>query len=124
MGWVDGARIRILITNIFIGWEVDLGFVENSRERLPSVVSSLISQKEGKRKDTVRRLAERFPFRAMRRALFAIKFQGSGMEEPKGDSYRYHVTTNCIDKAKEQGLKAEHCVPCLQDILMQGSRLH
>ena len=34
-------------------------------------------------------------------------------EEPKDDVYRYHLSTNSLTKAKEQGLKAEHLLALL-----------
>ena len=111
---VDGALIRFFISNI-LHWlgQVDLGFAENSKEPTAFRVSSLISQKEEPGKITV---ASSGKISIPREAPRVVRYQVSRFcewEEPKGDVYRYHVTTKSLTKAKEQGLKAEHLLSLL-----------
>jgi hypothetical protein len=113
---VDGALVRYFITNI-LHWlgQVDLGFTEGSNQ--PSAfritnIEALISNIEDKKlhvssqgKITVPRLTPR-----------VVRYQLARFcesDEGKNDEYKYHITTNSLTKAKEQGLKAEHLLSLL-----------
>ena len=41
-------------------------------------------------------------------------------EDPKEDTYRYHISTNSLTKAKEQGLKVEHLLALLSKHIDAG----
>jgi hypothetical protein len=111
---VDGALIRFFITDI-LHWlgQVDLSSAEGAKEPTAFRVSSLVNQKEERGKMTV---ASSGKISIPRDAPRVVRYQVSRFcewEEPKGDVYRYHITTNSLTKAKEQGLKAEHLLSLL-----------
>ena len=111
---VDGALIRFFITNI-LHWlgQVDLSIAEGSKEPTAFHLSSFVGGKEERGKITVTSSGK---ISIPREAPRVVRYQISRFcewEETKGDVYRYHVTTNSLTKAKEQGLKAEHLLSLL-----------
>jgi len=111
---VDGALIRFFITNI-LHWlgQVDVSIAEGSREPTAFRLSSFVGGKEERGKITVTSSGK---ISVPRETPRVVRYQVSRFcewEEPKGDIYRYHVTTNSLTKAKEQGLKAEHLLSLL-----------
>ena len=111
---VDGALIRFFITNI-LHWlgQTDLSIAEGSREPTAFRLSPLVGGKEEPGKITVTSSGK---ISIPRNAPRVVRYQVSRFcewEDTKGDVYRYHVTTNSLTKAKEQGLKAEHLLSLL-----------
>ena len=111
---VDGALVRFFITNI-LHWlgQVDLSTSEGatnptafrliSSERTQDENGKIIVSSNGK--ISIERTASR-----------VARYQISRFCEWDGerkDVYQYHVTTNSLTKAKEQGLKAEHLLALL-----------
>jgi len=111
---VDGALIRFFITNI-LHWlgQADLSIAEGSTSVTAFRLSSFDSMKEEKGKITVTSSGKISIPRDAPRVLRYQVSRFSEWEEAKGDVYRYHVTTNSLTKAKEQGLKAEHLLSLL-----------
>jgi hypothetical protein len=113
---VDGALIRYFITNILhrLG-QVDLSVAEGATEptafriatpdsRIESIENKHLSV-SSQGKITVPKLSPR-----------VVRYQVSRFcewDEPKGDDFRYRVTTHSLAKAKEQGLKPEHLLSLL-----------
>ena len=111
---VDGAFIRFFITEI-LHWlgQVDLSIAEGAKEPTSFRIASLVNQKEERGKITV---ASSGKITIPRDAPRVVRYQISRFcewEESKGDVYRYHITTNSLTKAKEQGLKVEHLLALL-----------
>jgi hypothetical protein len=113
---VDGALIRFFITGI-LHWlgQVDLSIAEGSREptafRIPkpdSQISKIENDKlhiSSQGKITAPRLTPR-----------VVRYQLARFcewDEEKNGEYKYHITTNSLTRAKEQGLKAEHLLSLL-----------
>lgn len=111
---VDGALIRFFIKDILY-WlgQVDLSIAEGSREPTAFRLSSFVGGNEERGKITVTSSGK---ISIPRDTPRVIRYQVSRFckwEDTKGDVYRYHVTTNSLTKAKEQGLKAEHLLSLL-----------
>ncbi|MEP7133595.1 MAG: helicase-associated domain-containing protein [Chloroflexota bacterium] len=111
---VDGALIKYFITNI-LHWlgQVDLSIAEGATEPTTFRISSLDNKKEEKEKLSI---ASTGKISIPRDAPRVVRYQVSRFcewEEPKGDDFRYRISTHSLAKAKEQGLKIEHLLPLL-----------
>ena len=111
---VDGALIKYFITNILY-WlgQVDLSIAEGSAEATSFRVSSFEGGKEERGKIAVTSSGK---ISIPRDAPRVVRYQVSRFcewEEPKGDDFRYRISTHSLAKAKEHGLKIEHLLPLL-----------
>jgi len=111
---VDGALIKYFITNI-LHWlgQIDLSTVEGASEPTSFRLSSFENVKEEKGEISV---SSNGKISIERTALRVVRYQISRFCEwdgEKKDAYQYHVTTNSLIKAKEQGLKPEHLLALL-----------
>ncbi len=112
---VDGALIKFFITNIlhFLG-QVDLSFAEGATEPTAFRISSYEGQKEEKGKLAVSSNGRiTIPHNAPRVIRYQVSRFCAWDEEKGNGEYKYHITTNSLTKAKEQGLKAEHLLALL-----------
>jgi hypothetical protein len=130
---VDGAFIKYFITNI-LHWlgQVDLSVAEGATEPTSFRLSSFESMKDERGKISV---SSNGVINIERTAPRVVRYQVSRFcewEEPVGrvaertlapgasagvetkrDGFRYHISTNSLTKAKEQGLKAEQLLALL-----------
>jgi hypothetical protein len=111
---VDGALIKYFITDI-LHWlgQVDLSVAEGATEPTAFRVASLENRKEERGKIAVSSSGR---ISIPRDAPRVVRYQVSRFcewDEEKKDDYQYHVTTNSLTKAKEQGLKAEQLLALL-----------
>ncbi len=111
---VDGALIKYFITDI-LHWlgQVDLSIAEGATEPTSFRLSSFDGKKDEKGKITVSSSGK---ISISRDAPRVIRYQVSRFcewDDEKKDAYQYHVTTNSLTKAKEQGLKAEQLLALL-----------
>lgn len=111
---VDGALVKYFITEI-LPWlgQLDLSIAEGAIEPTAFRISTTQNEKEEKGKISVSSNGRiSIPSDAPR----VVRYQVSRFcqwEEPKNWIYRYHLTTNSLAKAKEQGLKVEHLLALL-----------
>jgi hypothetical protein len=111
---VDGALIKYFITNI-LHWlgQVDLCAAEGAAEPTSfRIISSLAISKEDKKLHISSQGLISIPRLAPR----VVRYQVSRFcewDDPKGDVYRYRISTNSLKRAKEQGLKVEHLLALL-----------
>ncbi|HEY5731204.1 MAG TPA: helicase-associated domain-containing protein, partial [Anaerolineales bacterium] len=111
---VDGALIKYFITDILY-WlgQVDLSIAEGASEPTAFRLSSFDGVKDEKGRISV---ASNGKISVERTAPRAVRYQISRFcewDEMKGDAYQFHITTNSLTKAKEQGLKPEHLLALL-----------
>ncbi len=111
---VDGALVKYFITNI-LHWlgQVDLSFAEGGTEPTAFRLSSFENKKEERGKIAVTSSGK---ISIERTAPRVVRYQISRFcewDDEKKDEYQYHVTTNSLAKAKEQGLKAEQLLALL-----------
>jgi len=111
---VDGALIKYFITDI-LHWlgQVDLSVAEGATEPTSFRLSSFESMKEERGKISV---SSNGLISIEQTAPRVIRYQVSRFcewDELKQDIYRYHISTNSLTKAKEQGLKAEQLLALL-----------
>ena len=113
---VDGALIRYLITNILF-WlgQVDLGIAEGSNQptafRIINIESRIASIEDKKL-----HVSSQGKLTAPRLTPRVVRYQLARFcewDEEKNEQFRYHITTNSLAKAKEQGLKPEHLLSLL-----------
>lgn len=118
---VDGALIKYFITNI-LHWlgQVDLciaeGAIEPTSFRIRSNVESQTSDVRPSTFDAKIHVSSQGLISVPRLAPRVVRYQVSRFcewEEPKDDIYRYHISTNSLVKAREQGLKVEHLLALL-----------
>jgi hypothetical protein len=111
---VDGALIKFFITDILhLLGQVDLSVAEGASEATAFRISSFEGEKEEKGKISVSSSGK---ISVPRNAPRVVRYQVSRFcecDEMKNDEYKYHITTNSLTKAKEQGLKAEHLITLL-----------
>jgi hypothetical protein len=111
---VDGALIKFFITDILhLLGQVDLSVAEGASEATAFRISSCEGEKEEKGKISVSSSGK---ISVPRNAPRVVRYQVSRFcecDEMKNDEYKYHITTNSLTKAKEQGLKAEHLITLL-----------
>ena len=106
---VDGALVKYFITNI-LHWlgQVDLSIAEGAAEVTAFRIVSFEGGKEERGKLTV---SSNGRISVPRDVPRVVRYQVSRFcewEQLKDDEYRYHISTNSLSKAREQGLKAEH----------------
>jgi hypothetical protein len=121
---VDGALIKFFITDILhLLGQADLSIAEGSNEPTafkirsqveePALSSSKGQRSEEKGKITVTSGGK---ISIPRQAPRVVRYQVSRFcewDEDQNGAYKYHITTNSLTKAKEQGLKAEHLLALL-----------
>lgn len=111
---VDGALIKFFITNVlFMLGQVDLSIAEGASEPTAFRVVTFEGEKEERGKIAV---SSNGKISIPRAAPRVVRYQVSRFcewDEDKNGDYRYHITTNSLAKAKEQGLKAEHLIALL-----------
>jgi XPB/Ssl2-like helicase family protein len=113
---VDGALIRYFITNILY-WlgQVDLGFTEGSNQPTAFRITSIESRTANVENKKLH-VSSQGKITAPRLMSRVVRYQLARFcewDEDKRDEYRYHITTNSLTKAREQGLKAEHLLSLL-----------
>ncbi len=111
---VDGALIKYFITDI-LHWlgQVDLSMAEGATEVTGFRLSAFESKKVESGKVSV---SSNGKISIERMAPRVVRYQISRFcewDDEKKDTYQYHVTTNSLTKAKEQGLKAEQLLSLL-----------
>ena len=111
---VDGALIKYFITNILY-WlgQVDLSIAEGAIEATAFRITSFEGGKEERGKIAV---TSNGKISIPRDAPRVVRYQVSRFcewDDPKGDDFRYRISTHSLAKAKEQGLKIEHLLPLL-----------
>ncbi len=111
---VDGALIKYFITKI-LHWlgQVDLSIAEGAAEPTSFRLSPFESMKEERGKISV---ASNAKISIERTAPRVVRYQISRFcewDDDKKSEYQYHITTNSLTKAKEQGLKAEQLLALL-----------
>lgn len=111
---VDGALVKFFVTNIlYMLGQVDLSVAEGATEPTAFRIVTLQGEKEERGKIAVTSGGKVSIPRAAPRV---VRYQVSRFcewDEDKNGDYRYHITTNSLSKAKEQGLKAEHLLVLL-----------
>jgi hypothetical protein len=113
---VDGALIKFFITTILY-WlgQVDLCTAEDAIE--PTSFRVLNSQSHlASKEDNKINISSQGLISVPRLAPRVVRYQVSRFcewDHPKEDSYRYHISTNSLTKAREQGLKIEHLLALL-----------
>jgi hypothetical protein len=111
---VDGALIKFFITHIlFMLGQVDLSTAEGAAEPTAFRIVTFEGEKVESGKVGVTSGGR---VSVPRTAPRVVRYQVSRFcewDEEKQDDYRYHITTNSLAKAKEQGLKAEHLLALL-----------
>ncbi len=111
---VDGALIKFFVMDVLhsLG-QVDLSIADGAAEPTTFRTSSFESEKEEKGKISI---SSNGKISIPRTAPRVVRYQVSRFcewDEPKEDMYRYHISTNSLTKAREQGLKAEHLLALL-----------
>jgi hypothetical protein len=113
---VDGALIRYFITNILY-WlgQVDLGFTEGSNRPTAFRITN-IESRTANIEDKKLHVSSQGKITAPRLMPRVVRYQLARFcewDEEKNEQFRYHITTNSLTKAREQGLKAEHLLSLL-----------
>lgn len=111
---VDGALIKYFITGI-LHWlgQVDLSVAEGASEPTAFRISNFEGEKEERGRISVSSNGRIFiPRNAPRVVRYQISRFCEWDEEGSGE-YKFHLTTNSLTRAKEQGLKAEHLLALL-----------
>lgn len=111
---VDGALIRYFITDI-LHWlgQVDLSVAEGSAQ---PTAFRLTEHTPRSTEDGKLHISSNGKIAAPRLTPRAVRYQLARFcewDEEKPDEYRYHVTSNSLTRAKEQGLKVEHLLALL-----------
>jgi len=111
---VDGALIKFFINSILhsLG-QVDLSAAEGASEPTAFRISTIQEQREEAGKIVV---SSNGRISIPQNAPRVVRYQVSRFcewEEPKEGTYRYHISTRSLSKAKEQGLKVEHLLALL-----------
>jgi hypothetical protein len=111
---VDGALIKFFIVGVLhsLG-QVDLSVAEGAVEPTAFRISTFEGEKEEKGKLAI---SSNGKISIPRTAPRVIRYQVSRFcewDEEKNGDYRYHITTNSLSKAREQGLKPEHLLVLL-----------
>ena len=113
---VDGGLVKYFITNI-LHWlgQVDLGFTEGSNQptsfRIINIESRIAAGEDSKL-----HVSSQGKITAPRLSSRVVRYQLARFcewDDEKNEQFRYHITTNSLAKAKEQGLKAEHLLSLL-----------
>ena len=115
---VDGALIKYFITHI-LHWlgQVDLCIAEGATEPTSFQISTQSVQSLGTTGENQKiHISSQGLISVPRLAPRVVRYQISRFCEwdaPKEDVYRYHISTNSLAKAREQGLKVEHLLTLL-----------
>jgi len=119
---VDGALIKYFIMDI-LHWlgQVDLSIAEGAVEPTSFRLSSFESMKEESNGLSLSKggkisVTSNGKISIERTAPRVVRYQVSRFcewDDEKKDEYQYHVSTNSLTKAKEQGLKAEQLLALL-----------
>ena len=113
---VDGALIRYFITNILF-WlgQVDLSIAEGSNQptafRIINIESRIPIIEDRKL-----HVSSQGKITAPRLTPRVVRYQLARFcewDEEKNEQFKYHITTNSLAKAREQGLKPEHLLSLL-----------
>ena len=113
---VDGALIRYFITNILF-WlgQVDLSIAKESNQptafRIINIESRIPIIEDRKL-----HVSSQGKITAPRLTPRVVRYQLARFcewDEEKNEQFKYHITTNSLAKAKEQGLKPEHLLSLL-----------
>jgi len=113
---VDGALIRYFITNILF-WlgQVDLSIAEESNQptafRIINIESRIPIIEDRKL-----HVSSQGKITAPRLTPRVVRYQLARFcewDEEKNEQFKYHITTNSLAKAREQGLKPEHLLSLL-----------
>lgn len=118
---VDGALIKFFIMEILhsLG-QVDVSIAEGAAEPTAFRISAFEGTKEEKGKVSI---SSNGKISIPQDAPRVVRYQVSRFcewDETKEDTYRYHVSTTSLTKAKEQGLKAEHLLALLTKHTVAG----
>jgi hypothetical protein len=118
---VDGALVKFFITDILhtLG-QVDISIAETASEPTAFRAVTFQGEKEEKGKIAV---SSNGKISIPKNAPRVVRYQVSRFcewEEPKEDTFRYHISTNSLTKAKEQGLKVEHLLALLRKHIDAG----
>jgi len=118
---VDGALVKFFTTNILhaLG-QVDLSIAEGTSEPTAFRISTPPGEKEERGKIAV---SSNGKISIPRNAPRVVRYQVSrfcAWDEPKEDTYLYHISTSSLTKAKEQGLKVEHLLALLSKHVNAG----
>lgn len=110
---VDGALVKFFITDILhsLG-QVDLSIAEGATEPTAFRITSV----EGKEEKGRIAVSSNGKISIPRTAPRVVRYQVSRFcewDDEKNGDYRYHITTNSLTQAREQGLKAEHLLALL-----------
>jgi hypothetical protein len=113
---VDGALIKYFIVNILY-WlgQVDLSISEGATEPTAFRITTPLSRISSI-EDKLLGVTSQGKIVAPGLSPRAVRYQVSRFcewEESKGEDFRYHISTNSLTKAKEQGLKPEHLLALL-----------
>jgi hypothetical protein len=113
---VDGALVKYFITDI-LPWlgQVDLSLAEGASEptafRIKASANGQTLEETGKL-----HVSSQGVISIPRSAPRVVRYQVSRFcewDQPKDDVYRYHLSTNSLSRAREQGLRAEHLIALL-----------
>jgi hypothetical protein len=111
---VDGALLKFFITDVLhLLGQVDLSVAEGATEPTAFRITTYEGEKEEQGKISI---SSNGKISIPRTAPRVVRYQVSRFcewDEPKEDVYRYHISTNSLTKAREQGLKAEHLLALL-----------
>jgi hypothetical protein len=113
---VDGALVKYFITDI-LPWlgQVDLSIAEGASEptafRIKASANAQMLEENGKL-----HVSSQGVISIPRSAPRVVRYQVSRFcewDEPREHVYRYHLSTNSLSRAREQGLRAEHLLVLL-----------
>ncbi|MCB9113249.1 MAG: helicase-associated domain-containing protein [Anaerolineales bacterium] len=111
---VDGALIKHLIYILHLLGRVSLASPEEGKEATSfSLLSSLPEKKEERGKITVASNGKIIVPRTFSRAVRYQLARFCEWDEPKGDDYLYRITAESLQRAAQQGLKAEQLLAML-----------
>jgi hypothetical protein len=113
---VDGALVKYFITTI-LHWlgQVDLSIAEGSSEPTAFKIRSNVDGQKLQETGKIH-VSSQGVISIPRLAPRVVRYQISrfcAWDEPKDETYRYHLSTNSLSKAREQGLKVEHLLALL-----------
>jgi hypothetical protein len=113
---VDGALVKYFITDI-LHWlgQVDLSIAEGAGEPTAFKINSTAESQRLNEAGKIH-VSSQGVVSIPRSAPRVVRYQVSRFcewDEPKDEVYRYHISTNSLSKAREQGLKAEHLLALL-----------
>jgi hypothetical protein len=113
---VDGALVRYFITDI-LHWlgQVDLSTAEGAAEPTAFKIKSNVDGQKAEETGKIH-VSSQGVISIPRSAPRVVRYQVSRFCEwdvARDEGYRYHLSTNSLSKAREQGLKVEHLLALL-----------